>query len=121
MSDSDSFDVKRMFKLSNNTYDILRYFATVVIPGFGALYFGLAGYWDLPNADAVVGTTIVVDTFIGLLLQASKKAYEADEDRFDGSVEIVHDEEGTAGARVLMDIPAIVGKDELKVKVVKEF
>ena len=65
-----------MFKMSNKTYDILKYFAQVVIPAISALYFGLATIWGLPYGEEIVGTLAVVDTFLGALLGISTAQYK---------------------------------------------
>jgi len=65
-----------MFKMSNKTYDILKYFAQVVIPAISALYFGLATIWGLPYGEEIVGTLAVIDTFLGALLGISTAQYK---------------------------------------------
>ena len=35
-------------KLSNKTYDLLRWIADMVLPALGTLYFALAGIWNFP-------------------------------------------------------------------------
>lgn len=62
-------------KLSNRTYDILKYIAQIVLPALGALYFGLAKIWGLPYGTEIVGTIAVVDTFLGTLLGLSTMNY----------------------------------------------
>lgn len=65
-------------KMSNKAYDILKWIAQILIPALGTLYFALAGIWDLPAADKVVGTLTAVDTFIGVLLGISTMKYKED-------------------------------------------
>ena len=65
-----------MFKMSNKTYDILKYLAQVVIPAVSALYFGLATIWGLPYGEEIVGTLAVVDAFLGALLGISTAQYK---------------------------------------------
>lgn len=62
--------------LSNTVYDVLKWIALVFLPAFGSLYFGLAPLWDFPKADEVVGTIMLVDTFLGVLLGISSKKYQ---------------------------------------------
>lgn len=62
-------------KLSNKTYNILKYIAQIVLPALGALYFGLAKIWGLPYGTEIVGTIAVVDTFLGTLLGLSTMNY----------------------------------------------
>lgn len=63
------------FKLSNEVYDILKFIAQIVLPALGALYFALAGIWNWPYGEQIVGTITAVDAFLGALLGISTAAY----------------------------------------------
>lgn len=78
-------------KLTNRTYDVLKFVALVLLPGLGAAYFGLAQIWHLPNAEQVVGSTTVLDTFLGLLLKSSSTKYQELEQTPDGDLIITDD------------------------------
>ena len=62
-------------KRSNRTYDILKWIAQILLPALGTLYFALAGIWNLPYGEAIVGTITAVDTFLGCLLGVSSSMY----------------------------------------------
>ena len=62
-------------KMSNKTYDILKYITQIVIPAIGTLYFALAGIWGFPYGEQIVGTLTAVDTFLGVVLGISSKQY----------------------------------------------
>lgn len=64
-----------MLKLTNKTYDILKYIAQYVLPACGTLYFALAGIWNLPYGEQIVGTIAAIDTFLGVLLGISTNTY----------------------------------------------
>jgi hypothetical protein len=64
-----------MFRMSNETYDVLKYIAQIVLPAAGALYGALAGIWGLPCGEQVVATIAAVDLFMGAILQISTDAY----------------------------------------------
>lgn len=64
-----------MLKLTDKTYDILKYIAQYVLPSCGTLYFALAGIWNLPYGEQIVGTITAVDTFLGVLLGISTNTY----------------------------------------------
>lgn len=64
-----------MFKMSNSTYDTLKYIAQIVLPACGTLYFALAGIWSLPYGEQIVGTITAIDTFLGVLLGISTSQY----------------------------------------------
>jgi hypothetical protein len=74
--------------LTNRAYDLLKFLAQILLPAVGAMYFGLAAIWGLPNAEEVVGTITVVDTFLGVLLGLSTKAYNNSDAKYDGTAEI---------------------------------
>ena len=61
--------------MSNKVYDILKFIAQVVLPALGTLYFALAGIWNWPLGEQVVGTITAIDTFLGVLLGISTNKY----------------------------------------------
>ena len=61
--------------MSNKTYDVLKWIASVVLPALGTLYFALAGIWGLPYGEQIVGTITAADTFLGVLLGISSVQY----------------------------------------------
>lgn len=63
-------------KLTNKTYDVLKWIAMYFLPALGTLYFALAGIWGLPYGEQIVGTVTAVDTFIGVLLGISNAQYK---------------------------------------------
>ena len=66
-------------KISNpGIYDALKFLAQIVLPVFGAIYFAMSGIWDLPEADQVVGIIVVIDAFLGILLQLSTSKYSSE-------------------------------------------
>ena len=62
-------------KLSNKTYDILKWIAQYLLPAAGTLYFALSGIWGLPYGEQIVGTVTAVDTFLGVILGLSSARY----------------------------------------------
>nr|DAI86249.1 MAG TPA: holin [Caudoviricetes sp.] len=65
-------------KLSNKVYDVLKWIAMYLLPALGTLYFALAGIWNFPYGEQVVGTITAVDTFLGVLLGISTAQYQKD-------------------------------------------
>lgn len=61
--------------MSNKVYDVLKWVAQYLLPALGTLYFALAGTWDLPYGEEVVGTITAVDTFLGVVLGISTAQY----------------------------------------------
>lgn len=62
-------------KLSNETYDILKWVALIVLPAIATLYNALANTWGLPYGNEIVCTITAIDTFLGALLGVSTKNY----------------------------------------------
>ena len=63
-------------KMCDKVYDVLKWIAMVVLPALGTLYFALAGIWNLPYAEQVVGTVSAADTFLGVMLGVSSAHYK---------------------------------------------
>ena len=61
--------------MSNKVFDVLKWIAQILLPALGTLYFALAGIWNFPYAEAVVGTITAVDTFLGVILGISTINY----------------------------------------------
>ena len=66
-------------KLSNSTYDCLRWVAQILLPAIGTLYFALAQIWGLPYSEQIVGTITAVDAFLGALLGISTMRYRKEQ------------------------------------------
>ena len=64
---------------SNKLYDVLKWIAQILLPAIGTLYFALAGIWNFPYAEAIVGTITAIDTFLGILLGISTISYNKKE------------------------------------------
>ena len=62
-------------KISNHTYDILKWITQFLLPAAGTLYFALAGIWGMPYGEQIVGTVTAVETFLGVLLGLSSSRY----------------------------------------------
>lgn len=63
-------------KMSDKTYDLLKWIAIILLPAIGTLYFALAGIWGFPYGEQVVGTITAVDTFLGVCLGISSSQYK---------------------------------------------
>ena len=61
--------------MSNKTYDNLKWIAMYLLQALGTLYFELAGIWNFPCGEQVVGTITEVDTFLGVILGISTSQY----------------------------------------------
>lgn len=65
-------------KMTNKTYDVLKFLAQIILPAAGTLYFALANIWGLPLGEEVVGTITAVDAFLGAILGISTAQYNKD-------------------------------------------
>lgn len=62
-------------KLSNEIYDLIRYIADMILPAVGTLYFALAGIWNFPYGEQIVGTITAIVAFLDVVLGISKRNY----------------------------------------------
>ena len=67
--------------MSDKVYDILKYVAQIVLPAIATLYIALGNLWPLPHVDAIAGTIIAVDAFLGALLQISTAKYYKEQEK----------------------------------------
>ena len=61
--------------MNNKLYDVLKWVAQYFLPAIGTLYFAMAGIWNLPYGEQVVGTITAIDTFLGVILGISSVQY----------------------------------------------
>ena len=61
--------------MSNKVYNILKWFAMIVLPACATLYLGLSQIWGLPNGEEVSATITLVNTFLGTVLMISTNQY----------------------------------------------
>lgn len=81
--------------MSNKLYDILKYVAQIILPACATLYFALAGIWNLPYREEIVGTITAVDAFLGVILGISSANYKRNEAlNVISDTEEVYEEEG---------------------------
>lgn len=62
-------------KLTNKTYDVLKWIALIFLPAVAVLYGAIGPVWNWPEPDKVVYTIAAVDTFLGALIGVSTKFY----------------------------------------------
>lgn len=73
---------------NDKVYDVLTFLVKVVLPGISTLYFTLGDLWGLPYVTQIVGTLAATAVFLGLILQYSKKSYNASDAKYDGSLKV---------------------------------
>ena len=62
-------------KLTDRTYNILKWIAQYFLPAIGTLYFTLSSIWGFPYGEQIVGTITAIDVCLGVLLGISSAAY----------------------------------------------
>lgn len=66
-------------KLSNSSYDVLKFIAQIVLPALATFYVTLSSLWGLPYAEQISGTIMAVDTLMGAVLMISSNKYNKKE------------------------------------------
>lgn len=62
-------------KMSNKTYNILKWVALTVLPAICALYATIGEVWDFPSVAQVVATIGAINTCLGSILGISSVKY----------------------------------------------
>lgn len=63
-------------KMSNKTYDVLKWIALIALDAVGVFYSTLASIWGLPFGDQVLYTTSALAVLLGTLLGVSSTQYK---------------------------------------------
>ena len=67
-------------KLSNKTYDILKYIVTIFLPALTTLWLTVASIWNIPYGEPIGATIGAITVFLGALIGISSKHYNNSED-----------------------------------------
>lgn len=65
-------------QFENETYDVLKFIAQIILPALATLYLTLAGIWGLPFGEQISGTIMAIDAFLGICLGISTHNYRED-------------------------------------------
>lgn len=105
--------------LPEKAYDFIKWVIQVVIPAFGALYFGVAQILDWHNAEDVVAILALICTFINVVLGISTRQYFKSGEVFDGVVVMAPGEDGALEAHAGLASPPekIAGKSHIVLRV----
>ena len=62
-------------RMSNNTYDILKKVALIILPALATLWLTVGKIWNLPYTTEIGATVTAVAVFLGACLEVSSKNY----------------------------------------------
>ena len=62
-------------KISNKTYDVIKWIVTIVLPAIITLYSALASIWDFPYAQQIIPTLAAIEVFLGVIIGVSTHNY----------------------------------------------
>lgn len=85
---SESSHAKQTPMLSNSAYNVVKKSATIVLPALSAFYIAIAQIWNFDHVDQVVGTLAALNTFLGVIIQLSKKSYYASSAPYVGEIKV---------------------------------
>lgn len=108
--------------LPSKVYDFMKWLIQVVIPAFGALYYGLAQiFQSFPNPEGVVAALALVCAFLGVVLGISSRQYFRSDQVFDGAVVMAPGENGDLEAHAGLVTPPekIADKTHIVLRVAK--
>lgn len=74
--------------LNNKFYDYLKFIAQIVLPALGTLFAALGALWGFDNVDAIVGTIVATDAFLGALLGLSSASYNRSDAKYGGHINV---------------------------------
>jgi hypothetical protein len=64
---------------NSRVYDTLKWIAQIGLPVVGTLYFVVAGIWDLPAVEQVIGVIVCIDAGLGVVLGISSSNYSSEQ------------------------------------------
>lgn len=89
--------------LGDSAYNFVKKSATIILPALGTLYFALAQIWNLSKAEEVMGSIAAINTFLGVVVQVSKKSYYASGAQYAGEIQVHEDDGGKTTASLVVD------------------
>lgn len=81
--------------LGDGAYNVVKKSATIVLPALATLYFALAQLWNFPEPEKVVASITALNTFLGVLVQISKKSYYASNAPYVGEIKVEDSDDGS--------------------------
>lgn len=92
------------YLISNQTYDFLKRFVTIFLPGFGALYALVTAIWHVRYPVAVLGGLAVLTLLGGLLMAFSDRIWDKSTDKYDGVLSVIGNDPDTGIPSISLNI-----------------
>lgn len=71
-------------KLTNDTFDFIRFLAETGITAIGAFYAALAEIWSLPYGKAVMASCLALSTLVGVFTEYQRNKHKKQINFFEG-------------------------------------
>ena len=78
-------------------YTVVKWFVTVFLPAFIALWLGLSKIWNFPYAEEIGATLALITTFLGALLGIGSIRYQLANQLDDAETELLENPEEAEG------------------------
>lgn len=106
--------------LSKKTFDLIKYFIWIVLPTVGTVYFILAVVWGLPAEKEVLGSIVVIQTAVNVMLGINASSFAVTTTKPSGTIQITESLDKTTYSLELDDDPEFLDdKDEIVFRVQK--
>lgn len=66
-------------KLTNSTYDFLKWMAMLFLPALATLVRVVFAIWNIPYGEQISATIVAINTFLGAILGISNMNYKKTE------------------------------------------
>ena len=103
-------------KITNKTYDVIKWIVVIVIPAIITLYATLGNIWNFPRVEQITATLAAIDVFLGAIMQISSSKYNK---TYDGTlhVDTITDEEADKYLFEIDDLDDLADKDKITLKI----
>ena len=103
-------------KITNKSYDVIKWIVVIVIPAVITLYSTLGGIWDFPLAQEITASLAAIDVFLGVIMKISSVSYNKE---YDGvlHVDTVNDEATDKYLFEVDDLDQLANKDKITLKI----
>ena len=103
-------------KITNKSYDVIKWIVVIVIPAVITLYSTLGGIWDFPLVQEITASLAAIDVFLGVIMKISSVSYNKE---YDGvlHVDTVNDETTDKYLFEVDDLDQLANKDRITLKI----